>query len=720
MHGVPRRGLVRLRRFVFCRWLGDTATSRGDLTRFRLDVQVQNHGDGIAMDGRVLLDAWTKILGMDPMSITDCHRTIMSGLETIDVSLVLPGWARRADATRACFWKYRSPWKGVPIGEGGGEDFDKITRPEPGCWRTLVFLSYENPKGASGGILAVIRRLPAEIQRHFRDTLERSGPEPEVLRLSPLHTRLKTAFDPEQLSNGTPCVVPFDGVDVPVAIHKVTNGAGEDWHLFSAKGFFEADGWTGRTDPYIDSSEEQQMRDGDGSRLLRDSLFACRAVPVILETLKKTEDLIVHAQDWEFATAALTVKEAVIQGSLKRAAVVLTLHNPYDHILSEANLAKITARQSGWHWPEIGKMRRPTVLTRMIPLLDAPVSAVSHQFARELTEAPIQTGIFTGHQQGVLNYQGIVGIDNGDFSKGEAAPYSATAVDEARSGNPTRILGEKAAKRAVMLQALEAYLGKVDPKDTDTLTMGTLTGGEGKRLVDLPACVPVFMMIGRLDPGQKGYDVCVQLIRKLPRGCARFVLTPMSPLAKDGAVSPFFDQLEQLTNDRPGEVVVFAHKMGAAYQETQAGATFGLWPSRYEPFGGASEFYACGTPVIAHAVGGLVQQVIDHGRTPLDATGLLYFPQSCGEPREVLEAQYIAAHRAPPKPRLSVPVYKRECEALQLAVLDAIDIFQNEPEDYGRMLGNLADMLTELGWKKPVQDYLRWYDRACLQAPVDQ
>ena len=55
--------------------------------------------------------------------------------------------------------------------------------------------------------------------------------------------------------------------------------------------------------------------------------------------------------------------------------------------------------------------------------------------------------------------------------------------------------------------------------------------------------------------------------------------------------------------------------------EAQAGATFAVMPSFYEPFGAATEAYLAGTPVIARATGGLTGQVVDHDEDKARATG---------------------------------------------------------------------------------------------------
>ena len=80
--------------------------------------------------------------------------------------------------------------------------------------------------------------------------------------------------------------------------------------------------------------------------------------------------------------------------------------------------------------------------------------------------------------------------------------------------------------------------------------------------------------------------------------------------------------LKQLAADRRGEVKVFPLRMQRGYRELQQGCSFILMPSFYEPFGGAVEGYAVGTPVVARATGGLVHQVVPHPNP--DATGFLF------------------------------------------------------------------------------------------------
>ena len=66
-----------------------------------------------------------------------------------------------------------------------------------------------------------------------------------------------------------------------------------------------------------------------------------------------------------------------------------------------------------------------------------------------------------------------------------------------------------------MLEVIDGYTN--DPR---------VIGRIGPEEQQLPKKMPVILMFGRMDPGQKGFDVLARAIEALPRGLARFVLTP--------------------------------------------------------------------------------------------------------------------------------------------------------------------------------------------------
>ncbi len=534
---------------------------------------------------------------------------------------------------------------------------------------TIVYCVYENPFAKSGGIFAVADNYGAALQQ--------AGVK--SLILSPLHSKLRTAPQAADVRPIGECWVAFDGASIGVEIFEhVRNGV--RWILLRADGFFEADGGAGRSDPYVDS---------DPAGLLRDSLFMSAAVPEALAAMGERENLIVHVQDWELAATALTVKLALLEGRLESAAVVLTSHNPYDHALPAESLQWIANRQYR-RTPQPGSMYQC-----MMPLTDGPVTTVSRNFAKELTSDPLQTQYFADHLQQIFRQQGIVGVDNGLFGKPEQA-YSDQALRAMATGDPAAILAEKRAKRKRMLQELEAY--------TDARILGRLHGSDGGPLSQLADDVPVFMMFGRMDPGQKGFDVLTRAIERLPRGWGRFILTPIVA----GGQTSFADDLKRLAAARPGEVVVYPFRMERGYAEAMGGSTYAVMPSLYEPFGGTTEPYLAGTPVVARATGGLVQQVSDIDSDSSGATGLLF-----REPVEGTGQQWRTVQTAPtPEARLAVPFYASMVEALVRTLVRAGEIYQSDPATYGAMLSHLFERAQLFSWRRAVAEYASVYQLA--------
>ncbi len=614
----------------------------------------------------------------------------------VEAASVLPGWKHDRTALAALFSR---------------TELSRLDRSRAGRGpRTVVFLSYENRWARSGGIAAIAAMLPGEL----------AAAGEQVIRLSPLHAGLRTAPAPADLEVYGECAAVFDGVDWPVSIYRAVEG-GREWYLFGSPGFFDADGGAGGADPYVFGNEARADRDGDDSRLLRDALFAAKAIPAVLAVLARDglveRNLVVHAQDWELAAVALTVKEALLAGPLQghAASVLLTLHNPYDHLLSGEALARITDRAGAVDWPLIHSGTR-TMLARMLPLFDAPVSTVSRRFAQELTTDPLQTAHFAAHYREILIRQSVIGIDNGLFAQSpERDPLLGKAIDAARRGRTGAIVELKLAARRRALREMDAYLAGLEAfPDPDEPVYGALDGGDGRPLAELPDDVPLFLMTGRLDPGQKGFDVFAAAIDQTPAGLGRYVISPLSPMASDPAIRPYLDDLADLAGRRPGEVVVLPFRIAGIYADLVRGVTWSVWPSLYEPFGGVTEPYVWLTPVIARATGGLVQQVIDFEVSPEDATGFLY-RESVPAGRAWQEAQQRAMQGAAgPAARAATALFRAQAAALRDEIVVAADLYRNRRSDYGRLVANLPAMCQVLDWERSVGDYRAWYDSACL------
>ncbi|NLF68132.1 MAG: glycogen synthase [Candidatus Anammoximicrobium sp.] len=574
--------------------------------------------------------------------------------------------------------------------------------------RTIVLCAYENFFARAGGLFQVARLLPKTLQQHGE----------RVLVLSPFHAALATAPARPSESPGAapsplqPCretgetSVRFANTRVPLKLWEHTLD-GVRWVLFEAPDYFRARGGPKGKIPYDYTGPDHPQAP---SRLDVDSLFASAAVPSVLAALGLTEDLVIHAQDWQLAATALTVKQALLDNVLHSASVVLSSHNPYDRVLPPGKLGLITGRVHERFWPTLRQtprrdgtlpVRRDTFYECMLPLLDAPVATVSKSFARELTVHPVQTAFFASHLQDVFRRQGVVGVDNGLFLDANAGPFSAAAVDEARRGNVAAILREKEDKRQVLLQHFAGYLQES--------ARGELNAGPGRSLADLPPEVPVFMMFGRMDPGQKGFDVLARAVERIEPGRAKFIFALESP----GGVERWVADLAQLASERQGDVTFIPDRMTDGYFDTMAGATYCVMPSLYEPFGAATEPYVQGTPVVACATGGLLQQVRNYRHDRASATGLLYDADLSS-----LAPADVAAHwrellvAADPETRQANPVYRQLVEGLTDALLEAIAIFSQRPECYGRLLANLYGQALAFSWDHAADEYRLLYDCA--------
>jgi D-inositol-3-phosphate glycosyltransferase len=137
--------------------------------------------------------------------------------------------------------------------------------------------------------------------------------------------------------------------------------------------------------------------------------------------------------------------------------------------------------------------------------------------------------------------------------------------------------------------------------------------GGARFALDLPVDVPVLLFVGRLQP-LKGPDVAIRVLHALGRSDAILLIVGGSSGAEGDAE---VDRAHQLVAELGlGDQVRFiepqAHHILSTYYRS---ADVVVVPSRSESFGlVALEAAACGIPVVASAVGGLLSLVED-GRT---------------------------------------------------------------------------------------------------------
>ena len=140
---------------------------------------------------------------------------------------------------------------------------------------------------------------------------------------------------------------------------------------------------------------------------------------------------------------------------------------------------------------------------------------------------------------------------------------------------------------------------------------------QARRALGLPADGPLLLFVGRIQP-LKGADIAVRVLAELdrerPSRRATLVVVggPSGPRGEDA-----YNRLMELTrelgvDERVRLVAPQPHEVISTYYRA---ADVCLVPSRSESFGlVALEAAACGSPVVASAVGGLTT-LVEHGRT---------------------------------------------------------------------------------------------------------
>jgi glycogen synthase len=485
-----------------------------------------------------------------------------------------------------------------------------------------------------------------------------------------------------------------------VTLTEVIGLGGLRTYLVAADGFF-----TAPEDPYVNPTDPTKPVDPIANpdnldRLTEDALFFCAVVPQALVRLGVAGELVLHLHDWETACAVLAVER---DPNIKPVASILTLHNAYDCYLG--NTTSPLVRDLVAH---LG-LQSDNVLTQTIPLMDGPIASVSRNFARELTSDPLQTRVFADHLQSVLRSKGIVGIDNGPFGD-VVFSFSERAQREASRGKFDCLSNEKLDRRrqlnvevAKCKRQIEVW-GDVDvPQDS-----------EG----------PVFLMSGRNDLCQKGFDVVAEAIRsileeKLSAGKrALYIFTPL--LGTEGLAGLTY--LKDLAEEYPEDVGVFPGALDpSTYSVLARGSSFLVMASFYEPFGSASEAYLAGTPVIARATGGLVEQVVSYPYDGLGSdvkqlsdsfhaddslpTGFLYHEDPIVDTEQNWRSIIHGAHDA----RRGNALFDAMVSRAKDAIVEASQLYCQSPEEYARMIYAGYEMLDRFGWPGAVQEYRHLY-----------
>lgn len=565
----------------------------------------------------------------------------------------------------------------------------------------IVIVSWENQYAAAGGIRAVTQEYAKHLIEQDRQSIV----------VTPLHTGLKSP--PGPMKPVATLWHDFDDKRHRVRLY-LSKWETVPWIYLDSYDFFNADGGRDKSNPYLYQFDAKQEEKGNGSpELVKDCLFFAAIMPGVLGALNLKKNLVIHLQDWETCAVALTIKDAIERREIRDMVSSLALHNPYDSNMAPKALDKdgwdlISQRKKPGTGDTLGKRKYPdkeysTFLWRILPYIDAPPTTVSREFAIDLTQDDLQSRHLADHLQYYFNEYGITGIDNGPFGNFKR-PFTEKAVKDARAGKPDLIIDQKSNLRKKMVKMMSSYR----PEDQ----WGNI---EYKNLSPEKSNAPVFMCVGRLDEGQKGYDVLTRAIELLLKDNfdGYFILTPIV----GNAPQPYIDDLEQLgkNQDHDGRVVIYPIRMKKGYIEIQAGSSFSLWPSMYEPFGAVSEFLLRGTPVIARSTGGLRQQIINFQKSTGKGNGIVYKTISPepddNHPSDVEgeENEWRLIQREKyPQERMKYPVYEDQVNQLFTAIKRSKELLDST-KLYGQLLSNLYDSVSDYSWNRAEKEYFENY-----------
>ena len=556
--------------------------------------------------------------------------------------------------------------------------------------KQIAFIAYETPYAPCGGVAAVMAHLPVKIAG--------ASGLPTIV-ITPFHSNIvkTTSLEPEMERVGD-CEVPYATASIGVDILR--------YHRNVSFIFLRARDEPKGSTPFFSGTRHPYdvgtVQNDNASILRRDALFFGAAVSRALPVIDRSASWILLLQDWEAATAALALKG---DRTAPNYSLFLTLHNSYDNGASDEDLSLF-----GIHPADCPG---DTVLRRALPLVQSPVFTVSDQFALDFTGEILQAKIMAPHLAPQLSSR-LVGVNNGPFTK---LAVDSDILEQARHGHFNPLEKWKSANRKKALHALDAFTPTRDRPMW------------GKPRMFNRDDTPWFIMAGRDDSRQKGYDVaCSAITRFLASGGeARFLFFPIP--GDEGL--PGLTFLKRLSHRYPQSVLVLPFIFQEGFFAFLQGATYGVMPSLYEPFGMANEFYLKGTVGIGRATGGILQQIIPSQIAKsysqavrvrserwhlanLRPTGFLYrerdgIPSAVEDWQAINAARYDSSGASPNRvqQRENLLLFKSMVDELSLCIGDAVRIWREQPEEYFQMLmDGIAYIQENFSWERAARLYV--------------
>lgn len=554
--------------------------------------------------------------------------------------------------------------------------------------KKIAFISYETPFAPGGGIAAVMAHLPHSLQ---------IVSQIPTYVITPFHLNIsKTTNLESRMVTINTIQISFDDQRVSVQIKlfeeeinwiflKPLNGSLHDPPFFA-----------GLRHPYDVNTTEGE------SILLRDSLFFGNAVSCALPTISQICHWTILMQDWEAATTSLAIRAQKSKNFAS--STFLTLHNSYDCGLEDRDLMKIG----------LDPKRHPgnTVLECTLPVIRDPVFTVSEQFALDLSSEILQTEIMIPHIFSKLSSR-LIGVNNGIFVNNSIPEGVLT---QAQDGNYSPIHNWKTDNREHAFAAMDNF----SPSEE------TPIWGELKKFDRSEA--PWFVMAGRDDSRQKGYEIaCLavyQFLQKSDR--ARFIFFPIP--GDEGL--PGIQFIHDLAKKYPKQVIGFPFLFREGFFSILQGATFGIMPSYYEPFGMANEYYLNGVGCLGRATGGITQQIVPHrqvtsftkavkGRAdrwhPYDAlpTGFLFrepdgLQNVLQDWQQINAAEYDIGSKNTNRlqQRRNLATIRHMANELTQCLEDATQIYLTKQDQYYEMLLNGVFYIMEnFSWEQTARTY---------------
>ena len=564
--------------------------------------------------------------------------------------------------------------------------------------KKIAFITYETPFAPGGGIAAVMAHLPQSLQEVSRIP---------TLVISPFHANIaKTTNQELRMVTIDTIQIPFDlelfDLEIKLLDEEIS------WIFLKPQGDFHQvpPFFAGQRHPYdVDTIDGQSI-------LLRDSLFFGKAASLALPAISQTSTWTILMQDWEAATISLALSD---QANKRFSySTFLTLHNSYDCGIKDRDLVKIG----------LDPVNHPgdTVLECALPLIRDPVFTVSEQFALDLSTEILQSEIMIPHIGTELTPR-LLGVNNGAFVKNSIPDEVYIPAQE---GNYSTIHNWKTTNREHAFAAID----KLSPSES------TPIWGDLQRFDRGDA--PWFVMAGRDDSRQKGYELaCIaidQFLRKNDQ--ARFIFFPIP--GDEGL--PGIQFIRELAYKYPEQVLGFPFLFREGFFAVLRGATFGIMPSYYEPFGMANEYYLNGVGCIGRATGGITQQIVPHRQvssfTPAvkwradqwhlktsPPTGLLFreqddIPNALEDWRQINAADYeISSEKSNRlQQRRKLITIQSMANELKSCLEEATHIYLTRQDLYYEMLINGISYITvNFSWEHTARTYHKFiHDRSNL------